>query len=476
MIALKNNTSYIKRNLMASVVKLLEEDSLVDKIEEIPIKLFPRSEESIRCCIYKDRAIIRYRLMAILGVSIEEDEDELKPLRSYAEDSLNREKISGPALTMLNIACSSCSGGSYQTTEICKGCVARPCVVNCPKKCIEIREGRSYIDQDNCIKCGKCKEMCPYNAIVYSPLPCGDNCPVDAIKLDSTGIRYIDFNECIHCGSCVKHCPFGAIVDRSQLVDFMKQKKLKRKMSALVAPSLFGQFPGKKEQLIGAILSCGFHEVIEVAQGADIVAQEEVKELIEKIESKKGPLTNSCCPAWKEAVEKHIPGWSDYISHTKSPMVITGDLNRKEKETINVFIGPCLGKKKEAFSCDEIDIVLTFEELGALFLAFGIEIDEVKPSSFVKLKGVEPASQKGRIFAQAGGLTKALKSIYPNFKGERIEGLSVGEIKKFKKMDPEKTEFDFLEVMACEGGCLGGSFILAPTKQALRRIDQYFEE
>lgn len=476
MIAIKNNASYIKRDLMASVVKLMEEGSLVEKIEEIPIRLFPRCEDSIRCCIYKDRAIIRNRLLAILGFSIEKDEDELKPLRFYAKDALEREIISGPALTMLDIACSSCSGGSYQITDVCRGCVARPCQVNCPKNCIEIRNGRSYIDQDKCVKCGKCKEMCPYNAIVYSPLPCGDNCPVNAIKLNEKGVRYIDYELCIHCGSCVKHCPFGAIVDRSQLVDFIKFKKEKRQMSALVAPSLFGQFPGKKEELIGAILNCGFSEVIEVAQGAEVVARNEADELIEKIEKKEGPLTNSCCPAWKEAVEKHLPKWKDHISHNPSPMDFTGEWNKEERETVNVFIGPCLGKKQEAFNCDSIDIVLTFEELGALFMALGIEINESSPQSFVQLKGRENASEIGRSFAKAGGLTEALKSCYPNFSENKIDGLSAKNLKQLARTEPGESEFDFLEVMACEGGCLGGSSILAPTKQALRRIENYFKE
>ncbi len=479
MLAMRNNTAYIKRDIMSEVIRMINEDTLEKEIDALPPRFYPRSGASVRCCVYKDRAMIRYRLLGVMGFSLEEDDDDTLLLRDYAKRALERTRKKQvkdlKPLTMLDMVCSSCAGGKYHVTDLCRGCVARPCQINCPRNAITIVNGRSVIDEDKCINCGKCQQLCPYNAIVYTPLPCSENCPVDAIILKEDGTRAIDYDKCISCGNCTRSCPFGAVVERSRIVDIAMALKGDKPVAALVAPALYGQFPYDPEKLNGAIRNIGFDRIVEVASGAEETARREALELGEKRAEGILPLTNSCCPAWKETVEKHIPGLQNNISHTPSPMAITGDLVKaKDPDVVTVFIGPCIAKKNEAAKLDCIDYTMTFEELGAFFLAREVEVANCDKTESQSAPDGPEAHKEGRTFARAGGVTEALIS----YLGEeadtvRLDGLDRKMIKQLKMHEKFFSGKDFIEVMCCEGGCLGGPGVISSPKPAAVRLEKY---
>ena len=365
-----NNATLIKRELMVRLAKSINSDD-IESINRIPLEMAPKNGTAVRCCVYKDRAVLKYRLMALLGHSIEDETDELKPLSVYARESFNREECTAPILTVMDEACSSCVKNNYFVTNACQGCVARPCIMNCPKNAITMVNDHAVIDPEKCVNCGKCMNECPYHAIIYMPVPCEEACPVNAISKNEHGKEQIDFDKCISCGKCLRECPFGAIMERSQMVDVLKSLKSDRPVAALVAPALVGQFSSEWGQIISAIKKLGFDDVYEVAFGADLTVEHEAQELKERLQSGEKFMTTSCCPAYVEAVKKHIPKLEPFVSQTPSPMQLTAKHVREQTpDAVQVFISPCVAKRSEAIKNSGIDYVLSIEELGALFVAF----------------------------------------------------------------------------------------------------------
>ena len=223
-MAYLNNTMIIRRQLVRKVVRLFNEGKLIEGIDRIPLEMSPREiAAQRRCCIYKERAVVRYKLMPILGLGIEEEQDELTPLSEFAQMALERKEPSKKILTVVDEACTSCVKVSYIVTNICRGCVASPCIMNCPKNAIRFNDsGAAQIKSDKCVNCGLCKEACPYHAIVYVPVPCEEVCPVNAISKNEQGVEYIDESKCIYCGRCQNACPFGSIYEISNLIDVLK--------------------------------------------------------------------------------------------------------------------------------------------------------------------------------------------------------------------------------------------------------------
>lgn len=460
-----NNATLIRRELLAKLSgKLLEKK--YDDIDRIPLELFPKDAASVRCCIYKDRAMIRYRLMALLGYRIEEEEDELKRLEAYAQESLERETPESPFLTVIHEACSACVKVNYVVTNACQGCVARPCMMNCPKDAIEFVNGRAHIKADKCINCGMCQNECPYHAIIYMPVPCEEACPVDAISKDEDGKEHIDFTKCTYCGKCMRSCPFGAIMERSQITDLVKHLLSDKETVAMVAPSIVGQFSASLGQLVSALKELGFDHVSEVAGGAEVTTRNESKEWAERMEEGQPFMTTSCCPAWVETAEKHLPELLPFVSDTRSPMHYSGEEARKAHPgALNVFIGPCIAKRQEAWKDDTVDLVLSIEELGALFIAARIDVQKMPESD------LEDISAEGRGFAISGGVTHAVKTEAKrdDIEAVQIDGLSKQSIREIKRF-PKKCPGNFVEVMACEGGCIAGPNVISNPKLASRQL------
>lgn len=454
---LYNNATQIKKDILYRVAgALIAKD--YKKLDYIPFEAAPRGKENIRCCIHKDRAILKYRAMASLGFAIEDEVDEVKRLSEYA---LEGGEID-PFLTIIKDACSSCSIGGYYISDVCVGCVARPCSKICPKGAISIVNGRSIINSDLCINCGKCQDACPYSAVVKIKVPCEDSCPVSALKKDENGIAVIEKDKCIVCGNCAKKCPFGAITDRSQIkpvIEALLDGDVE--VNGLIAPSIAGQFPGELSQVIAMIKAIGFSRVVHVGNSAEDVAKMEAKEYIEE-----GHLiTSSCCPAYSLCVDKHAPAVKKYLSKSPSPMELAG---RDSRDGLNVFIGPCYAKKVEAYHSKNIDYVITFEELGAIAMALGLE-------SLNNRETEVDISRDGYSFAASGGVTKGVINQLRDrgvwITPETINGIDKAVVKKFKVFDKLPKNYEFLEVMACEGGCLNGPGVIVPGKISSKALD-----
>jgi [FeFe] hydrogenase (group B1/B3) len=465
-MAFVNNTMIIRRELMVKMLELYKENRLIEHIDRIPVEMKPKNAQARgRCCIYKERAILKYKMLPLLGYSIHEEEDELTPLSDYARGALNRTETKSSILTVVDEACTGCVKTNYVVTNLCRGCVGRPCSLNCPKDAVSFKEnGQAYIDHSKCINCGICKDACPYHTIVYIPVPCEEVCPVKAITKDEYGIEQIDESKCIYCGKCINACPFGSIFEVSQVFDILSAINRGEQMVAIMAPSILSQFDQNISEIGSAIEKIGFTEAIEVAFGAMETIRREGEELYEKLESGQQFMTTSCCPTYIELVNKHLPEMKSFVSHTGSPMYYSIEMAKaKYPEAKVVFIGPCVGKRKEVMDHPEIDYMMTFEELDSVFRGLGIEIMKTDVNK-------EAAPLAGRGFARAGGVIAAVQQMYPNVavKPVRVSDLNRKNVALLRAYAKGRAPGNFIEVMACEGGCISGPCGKVDYNQALK--------
>jgi [FeFe] hydrogenase (group B1/B3) len=475
-----NNAAIIKRELMVRLARLFFKDQHRSHINQIPYQQIPKDSASVRCCIHHDRAVVKNRLMALLGFSMEEQtpEDESRQLDTYLDEAIERgsSRLEGNVLTVIDEACSSCVRANYRVTDACRGCVARLCIMNCPKKAIKIVDGRAVIDEKLCVSCGICEKACPYHSIIYQPIPCEESCPVGAISQDERGKEKIDDEKCIYCGKCMMACPFGAIMERSELFDILRSLTSKSKTVAMVAPAIIGQFNTDFEKIVTALKKLGFDAVVEVAYGADLTAAAETEELRERFDSGAVRMTSSCCPAYVSAVEKHLEPLKGIISHTPSPMIFTAKWAAKEyPDAMKVFIGPCVAKRIEARKSQEVDHVMTFEELGSLFVAKDIDVLECEPS-----KPDREASNAGRGFAISGGVAEAIKNAMAA-SGKEInlkcfDGIDKKTVPVLKMAEKTVPENSFIEVMTCSGGCMNGPGVISNPIVGTRLLKKALEK
>ena len=451
---------HLKYKVLRAVASLAWEDKLKDYLLDIPDMIIPGKEPTIRCCVYKERAIVKERVKLAMGGN----------------------KSNPNIIEVIDIACDECPMGGYEVTGACRGCMAHRCEDVCPKHAITFDDNHvAHIDKTKCVECGQCSKVCPYSAITNHKRPCEMACKVNAITTSETHSAKIDNNKCIECGACVYQCPWGAMMDKSfilNVIDYLKNSNDNKdyKVYAVIAPSISSQFKyAKLGQVITGIKKLGFHTVVEAALGADMVAFSESKELVEK-----GFLTSSCCPAFVSYIEKQMPEMKEHISHNLSPAAtIAKYIKSIDKTSKVVFIGPCTAKKKE-FQRDEvkeyIDSVITFEELQALFDSKGLDITELGEDV------LNNASYYGRIFARVGGLsdavTQALKE--QNLDDFELNAVSCDGIAECKvallKASKGKLQENFIEGMACEGGCIGGAGCLTHGNRNKAEVDKYGKE
>ena len=461
-MAIRNNVMIVRQRLLTKLIELWNKNELVEQIDRLPIELSPRKSRVLgRCCVHKERAVWKYKSLPLLGFDMNDEEDELTPLSEYARRALNRTSAKDNIMCVIDEACSSCVRTNYDITNLCRGCVARACSISCPKNAIEFdpETSQGRINHSVCISCGKCYESCPYHAIVYIPVPCEEACPVGAITKDEFGVEHIDESKCIYCGKCLNSCPFGAIFEISQVFDVLQAIRRGEKVVAMVAPAILSQYTVPAEQVYGAIRGIGFTDVIEVAQGAMITTEKESAELKEKLEEGQPFMTTSCCPSYMEMADKHAPELKKYISSTRSPMYYTAQIAReKYPDAKLVFVGPCIAKRKEARRDDLVNYVMTFEEMHAIFKGMGIELSEDQQHA------IEVASiRTAHGFGQAGGVTAAVKAHvggafdFTNLQVANLTKKNVALVRAFGKTG--KSPAQFIEVMACEGGCISGPSI-----------------
>ena len=428
----------IKNEVLREVAELTWEGRFQTGILDIPEKIIPGPEPTTRCCIYKERAIVGSRVKLALG----------------------GDKADPNLVEVLPIACDECPVTEMMVNDACRGCLATRCVHTCPRDAISVANHKARIDPTKCIMCGKCIPVCPYGAIVKNLRPCERGCPAGAISMGEDRKASINHEKCISCGNCVYQCPFGAIMDKSFIVDvihmLMGAQRWGYHVWAAVAPSVAGQFPGASfGQLASALKKLGFHDVMPVSYGADLVALEESKELAEK-----GMLASSCCPAFVNYVEKNYPALAEtMVSKTPSPMVMTGRvIKEKDPGSRVVFIGPCVGKKQEfqlGKTMGAVDCVLTFEELNAMFEAKKVGPEEMDEAELTESSGY------GWRFAASGGVSgavaQAMKEQGVEFPLKAIPCSGVEECKlALLKASKGLLDGNFIEGMICDGGCIRG--------------------
>ncbi len=468
----------IKKDILVRIVKAFFSEDFENGVKKIHVEMRPKHfEVPYRCCIHKERAIIKDRIIADLGFAIEDD-DEITSIKEYAEQALLRQTPDKNVLTVLEDACQGCVPSKIYVTDLCRGCVARPCEKSCHFGAITVTEGKSHIDGTKCKGCKMCISACPYNAIVKLAVPCEDACPVDAIIKNEQGQAVINHDECISCGKCVASCPFGAIHEKSQIIDVLKHVKSNdTKVIAMFAPAIAGQFTGNLGQLKSAIIKAGFSDVFEVALGADITTKEEAKEFEERMENNEPFMTTSCCAGYNELIKKHLSEIKPFVSSAKTPLYHTAKIVReKYKDAKLVFISPCVAKRKEVQDNDNIDYILNAEELEAIFTGRDIEISNCAP-----YKDENFPSKQGRNFAITGGVAGAVKHLVKDkdkINPFIINGLDKENIRNLKKFAKTSScpNGNIIEVMACKGGCLGGNATVNPIRSAKKLIDDIVQD
>ncbi len=447
---------YLKYKVLREVARQAWRNTLLENVMDIPKIIVPGKVPTMRCCVYKERAILGERVKMAMGGN----------------------KENPNVIQVIDIACDECPVGGYEVTNACRGCLAHRCEDACRRKAISYDQNHvAHIDKNLCVECGACAKVCPYTAIVSRKRPCQNACKVKAISMNEEKAATIDNGKCTACGACVYQCPFGAITDKSfilNVIDLIKKsdKNKNYKVYALVAPSISSQFKyAKLGQVISGLKELGFFTVVETALGADMVAQAESKELAEK-----GFLTSSCCPAFVSYVKSAFPQLLPYVSHNLSPMAALAKYIKDSTEGAKVvFIGPCTAKKAEAqleTVKPYVDAVMTFEELQALFDSRDIDITTL-PEELL-----DNASYYGRIFARSGGLSDAVQEglkeqdISFDLKSCTCDGIEACKLVLLKK-SKNALDANFIEGMACIGGCIGGAGCLTHGEKNKAEVDKY---
>lgn len=445
----------LKYKVLKSLIKKRYEGNIDPSVYvDIPKEIIPGPKATMRCCIYKERAILQDRIKIALG----------------------GDKSNPNVVEVIDIACEECPAGGIFVTESCRGCITHKCVDTCPKKALSVIDKRCVVDKTKCIECGKCTHVCPYNAIVYRRRPCVASCKVNAITMDENLKAKIDDDKCVACGACLTQCPFGAIQDKSYIMDAVdillgSYNNYNYHVYAMLAPAIAAQIDyASLGQIVTALKILGFYGVEEAAMGADVCLYKEAHEW-EELKT----LTTSCCPAFVSYVEKNYPALAKFISSTKSPMVEAAKIVKKSDPKAKViFIGPCTAKKME-FKLEKtegaIDCVLSFEEILAYIDALNIDLSSLEETP------LDSASYYGRIFARSGGIKEGVLKVAEAEGIEGIKPVSMNGLEECKReltlLKVNRSTYNFFEGMACEGGCIGGALNLHREAKSVGFVNQY---
>ncbi|GHT05520.1 NADH:ubiquinone oxidoreductase [Endomicrobiia bacterium] len=367
-------------------------------------------------------------------------------------------------------------------------------------------------ESGKCILCGNCVRFCDeiqsVGAIGFANRGSKSViCPSLGCDLESSG--------CVYCGQCARVCPTGAIMPKSEISYVWKVlSDPKKKVVVAIAPAVrasigevFGFAGGNGTETAGKIVtalrSMGFAKVFDVSFAADMTIVEEADEFLNRLKKNKDmPLFTSCCPAWVKFVEQYYPDFISNLSSCRSPQAMYGSVAKKimpemlkiSKEDLTVVsIMPCTAKKFEARRPElskngvaDIDYVLTTQELARMIEEAGLLFGELEPSAFDMPLGFKTGG--GVIFGNSGGVTEAvlrdivsnnsggagkteqfvfvrgedgLREVKVNFGGRELNIAVVYGLKNARKIlkdiKVDRSRYDFVEVMACPGGCIGGA-------------------
>ncbi|NLK76263.1 MAG: 4Fe-4S binding protein [Clostridiales bacterium] len=470
----------LRRQVFVEVAKVAyESDNVNNDIEAIPYKITPGDEPRFRESIYRERAVASERVRLAMGMCLRPQDKPVHITDGVEESNISEKYYEPPLMQVIPSACNFCEDNKYEVSNMCQGCIAHPCMEVCPRGAISQENGHAIIDQSKCVKCGKCKAACPYDAISKKERPCSKACGVKAIGTDDQGRAKIDSNKCVSCGQCMVSCPFGAIADKSQIFQLIRCMKEGGEVIAEVAPAYVGQFgpEATPARVKAALKQLGFSEVHEVALGADIGAVAEAHHFANHVATGELPfLLTSCCPAWSMLAKTQFPDMIESVSSELTPMVATArSIKKKHPNAHVVFIGPCAAKKLEAMRTSvrsDVDFVITFEELSAMF-----EAKNIDPQTIEAQDAMHDATGAGRGYAVAGGVARAVtecvKEYYPDVevKIEHVEGLA--ECKKTLMLAKAgKMNGCLIEGMGCPGGCVAGAGTNIPVNKAKQEVDK----
>lgn len=474
----------LRKQVFAEVAKVAyDSTNVAGDIEAIPYKITPDEEPKYRENIYRERQIAAERVRLAMGLSLRPANKPVHITEGIEGSNIAEKYYEPPLMQVIPSACDKCPDNEYEVTNMCRNCVSHACIKNCPKGAISIVDGKSFIDQSKCIKCGRCKAACPYDAIAHKVRPCASACGIKAISSDEYGRAKIDNDKCVACGQCMSACPFGAIADKSQIFQLIQSIKQGNKVIAAVAPAIIGQYGPKTTlaQIKTALLKLGFADLYEVAEGADLGCIAEAHHYVHEVATGKLPfLLTSCCPAWAVLAKKQFPDLVGEVSQELTPMVATARKIKEqygEVETKVVFIGPCAAKKLEASRRtirSYVDFVLTFEELNGMFAAKGIVPSQMEETPL----RVTHTTGAGRGYGVAGGVAAAIERTVKEYFPEtevtvhHAEGLT--ECKKILTLAKAgKIKGCLIEGMGCPGGCVAGVGTVIPPEKAKILSEQF---
>jgi iron only hydrogenase large subunit-like protein len=254
-------------------------------------------------------------------------------------------------------------------------------------------------------------------------------------------------------------------------------KNPNKKVVAMIAPSIMGQFGANSiYKLNSAIKKAGFDAVVEVAQGADITTITEAKEFEERMEEHAPFMTTSCCAGYNNLTSMHLNEINEFKSTTGTPMFYTAQIVReKYPDAISVFVSPCVAKRREVKDNENVDYIINYQELKALLNGRKINIEECPEEKF----DVE-SSKQARNYGVTGGVADAVLTALKDkelAKPYVVDGLTKESIKELRKFAKDKScpDCNLIEVMCCEGGCIGGNAVIATQRDAKKHLKTLLE-
>ncbi|WBW50440.1 4Fe-4S dicluster domain-containing protein [Peptoniphilus equinus] len=472
----------IRRKVFTEIARIAYEDLDISELEDSSYRIVPGEVAKYREDIFRERAVADERLRLAMGMDVRSISVYRKLTDGFDKVDMDTNAYEQPLINVIKFACEACPTKAHVVTDNCRKCMAHPCTNVCPVNAVSVGRDRAHIDKEKCINCGRCKEACPYHAIVMYDRPCAAACGVDAIGSDEYNRAEINHDECVACGRCIASCPFGAIADKTQIYQLIKAIKSKKQVYAIIAPSFVGQFGAKSSpaQIVEGIKRLGFKDVVEVSLGADVTTMNEAKEYLHRVPNDIDYMGTSCCFSWSLMVKNRFPELYDQISDSGSPMRYTAEyIHERDPEGVVCFIGPCTSKKLEALDTrvkSYVDFVITFEELMGMFVAKGIEPSEIAIDS-----SVDDASALGRGYPIAGGVADAVKKVAEELEPGRdikiVGANTLSEcIKMVKIAKAGKYNGYLLEGMACPGGCIAGVGTMASVNRVKKDVQKFMND